>query len=171
MLRMIGSNSGDFVCTQVLHNLWKLFLCKKFSCTEVKYEKNVFDDETNNRSSEDMNFNNSSDLFLNSFNTSDEDRQLESSYRSNSSSQSHPKKSSSTVSSNLFAKIFKDSKGKKLNKSKMSKPSKGQLSYNFARSSEADILKKTVNGSNYNNEIRRIQSIKRVTLARRSKPT
>lgn len=29
MLRMVGSNSGDFVCTQVLHNLWKLFLCKK----------------------------------------------------------------------------------------------------------------------------------------------
>ena len=31
MLRMVGSNSGDFVCTQVLHNLWKLFLCKKCS--------------------------------------------------------------------------------------------------------------------------------------------
>jgi hypothetical protein len=29
MLRMVASNSGDFVCTQVLHNLWKLFLCKK----------------------------------------------------------------------------------------------------------------------------------------------
>lgn len=31
MLRMIGSNSGDFVCTQVLHNLWKLFLYKKYT--------------------------------------------------------------------------------------------------------------------------------------------
>lgn len=31
MIRMIGSNSGDFVCTQVLHNLWKLFLCKQHS--------------------------------------------------------------------------------------------------------------------------------------------
>jgi hypothetical protein len=31
MLRMIGSNSGDFVCTQVLHNLWKLFLFKKLT--------------------------------------------------------------------------------------------------------------------------------------------
>ncbi len=31
MLRMIGSNSGDFVCTQVLHNLWKLFLFKKYN--------------------------------------------------------------------------------------------------------------------------------------------
>lgn len=30
MLRMIGSNSGDFVCTQVLHNLWKLFLYKRY---------------------------------------------------------------------------------------------------------------------------------------------
>ena len=29
MLRMVGSNSGDFVCTQVLHNLWKLYLCKQ----------------------------------------------------------------------------------------------------------------------------------------------
>lgn len=33
MIRMVGSNSGDFVCTQVLHNLWKLFLCKKCSQT------------------------------------------------------------------------------------------------------------------------------------------
>jgi hypothetical protein len=31
MLRMIGSNSGDFTCTQVLHNLWKLFLFKKYT--------------------------------------------------------------------------------------------------------------------------------------------
>lgn len=36
MLRMIGSNSGDFVCTQVLHNLWKLFLFKKYT---IKQEK------------------------------------------------------------------------------------------------------------------------------------
>jgi len=36
MLRMIGSNSGDFVCTQVLHNLWKLYLYKKFSQNDSK---------------------------------------------------------------------------------------------------------------------------------------
>ena len=36
MLRMIGSNSGDFVCTQVLHNLWKLFLFKKYTLKQEK---------------------------------------------------------------------------------------------------------------------------------------
>lgn len=36
---MIGSNSGDFVCTQVLHNLWKLFLCKKAIQSESKKDK------------------------------------------------------------------------------------------------------------------------------------
>ena len=41
MLRMIGSNSGDFVCTQVLHNLWKLFLFKKFS-----FKNYVHNDQT-----------------------------------------------------------------------------------------------------------------------------
>ena len=41
MLRMIGSNSGDFVCTQVLHNLWKLFLCKKFILKEMKNGKSL----------------------------------------------------------------------------------------------------------------------------------
>lgn len=50
MLRMVGSNSGDFVCTQVLHNLWKLFLCKKFVLKEIKNGKSLdesFKDEKN----------------------------------------------------------------------------------------------------------------------------
>jgi hypothetical protein len=47
MLRMIHSNSGDFVCTQVLHNLWKLFLYKKFI---LKNEKK--NDNNNNSNSE-----------------------------------------------------------------------------------------------------------------------
>ena len=29
MIRMIGSNSGDYVCTQLLHNMWRLFLFKR----------------------------------------------------------------------------------------------------------------------------------------------
>lgn len=40
MLRMIGSNSGDFVCTQVLHNLWKLFLFKKFTLKNERNKRN-----------------------------------------------------------------------------------------------------------------------------------
>jgi hypothetical protein len=36
MIRMIGSNSGDFVCTQVLHNLWKLFLCKQTTLPNLR---------------------------------------------------------------------------------------------------------------------------------------
>ena len=40
MLRMIGSNSGDFVCTQVLHNLWKLFLFKKFTLKTERNKRN-----------------------------------------------------------------------------------------------------------------------------------
>ncbi len=55
MLRMIGSNSGDFVCTQVLHNLWKLFLFKKFVVKNDrpnKKEQMKSSKETNNYSSD-----------------------------------------------------------------------------------------------------------------------
>jgi len=50
MLRMIGSNSGDFVCTQVLHNLWKLFLYKKFSQNDSK--SSLVTSEQNNEENE-----------------------------------------------------------------------------------------------------------------------
>ena len=56
MLRMIGSNSGDFVCTQVLHNLWKLFLFKKFVVKNdrpSKKEKTNSSIETSSYSSDD----------------------------------------------------------------------------------------------------------------------
>lgn len=55
MLRMISSNSGDFVCTQVLHNLWKLFLFKKFVLNNGDTHHHEVEcytsDENNNNSS------------------------------------------------------------------------------------------------------------------------
>jgi hypothetical protein len=60
MIRMIGSNSGDFVCTQVIHNLWKLFLCKKHiqESSRLKKEnkkKKLTINEANNKSSDNNN--------------------------------------------------------------------------------------------------------------------
>jgi hypothetical protein len=63
MIRMIGSNSGDFVCTQVLHNLWKLFLCKKHvqetSRLKKENKKKITINEAYNKSSDNMQSNNS----------------------------------------------------------------------------------------------------------------
>jgi hypothetical protein len=70
MLRMIQSNSGDFVCTQVLHNLWKLYLCKKhnyntnstnnnetsFSFNHKKNSSNIQDSIFKNKIVNDQNF-------------------------------------------------------------------------------------------------------------------
>jgi hypothetical protein len=50
MIRMIGSNSGDFVCTQVLHNLWKLYLCKKFTPPLIKTTTKISDENERNSS-------------------------------------------------------------------------------------------------------------------------
>ena len=49
MLRMIASHSGDFVCTQVIHNLWKLYLFKNYRQSLKQQQQPNSGDENDSR--------------------------------------------------------------------------------------------------------------------------
>lgn len=92
MLRMIGSNSGDFVCTQVLHNLWKLFLFKKYTMKNdaeasktLSQSKTTIHDNFNSMSTDE-------DVFINS----------------------GPRKSSTGTKLQAISKLFKEQKSARI---------------------------------------------------------
>ena len=146
MLRMIGSNSGDFVCTQLLHNLWKLFLFKRYAFrhNQKEYSKSFADQDI---VIEDTNY------FYQEKNQSSEDEE----FKIKKTKNSNPKKKKT-----LFTKFFKEPahpvikrKEPNLNrsfkiKSTFSQPQRENSSQNYA-------------------EIQRFQSIKRVTIANKAK--
>jgi hypothetical protein len=118
---MIGSNSGDFVCTQVLHNLWKLYLCKKFAPPLIKTTTKISDENERNNSviNEDIIEENvyviddNDNQFINMSSNDDEEEEDEQS----------PKASTSRkVSSAKISRTPRPSKTNNMSNAKMSKP-------------------------------------------------
>ena len=133
MLRMIGSNSGDFVCTQVIHNLWKLFLFKKF----------VLKNENTNSRHDDQN----------SYTTDDNEENLKARKTNKKSRDLQYKKR--TTFFNKWNPIFKDSTpaSKRVQHNRLFK---GKTVHGSIDLTKQDCSVKTAD------DIKRIQSIKRV---------
>lgn len=148
MLRMIGSNSGDFVCTQLLHNLWKLFLFKRHA-----FRKNT-KEHTEDFPDQDILIEDSNYLHQDESNQSSEDEE----FKMKRSKHSQIQKKKKTI----FTKLFKEP----------ARPSGKRIETNLNRSFK---LKPTFSQSLKDNsnqnfaEIQRFQSIKRVSIANKSK--
>jgi hypothetical protein len=213
---MIGSNSGDFVCTQVLHNLWKLYLCKKYmiknrlndnnqrqqQSTSNKtsfsyYKSNQIDDYDSSREDDSSSsptkqqptkrvissskINNNSNKSL--LRTRDDIEIRNTATTTTTSSSSSPIKNNSStnylspLSSASFA-LKPSLKNMKIKNSKLKKktlfaklfPAKPpQLLSLSSRASQpsSSISNNNKHSEEFNNEIRRFQSIKRVNIVRR----
>ena len=166
MLRMVGSNSGDFVCTQVLHNLWKLFLCKKFILREMKNGKSLNDTYKNDKvfifdlnyepgvgdPNPPTDFEDEKPDYYNDTSATTAQRKVPSkNYKMTSNNYSKKKK--------FFSKLFSDNSAAK-SAHGYNKPVR-HISNLTARGDSSSCLK--------DDDVRRFQSIKRVVLVKKPK--
>ena len=185
MLRMIGSNSGDFVCTQVLHNLWKLYLCKKYvlnkkgsKCSGKMFNETDNDEENSAFDKKGYNEQPKSPKIKVSLKTRDDigirDSNLTTTTSGTDCSGSTPTKSLNqakklfkpkvkTKKRTVFLKLFSKSSSQR-NTLVTTKPTLG-----YTGSVRTTLNPPQIKRSDeFNNEIRRFQSIKRVNLARKN---
>lgn len=160
MLRMIGSNSGDFVCTQVLHNLWKLFLCKKYAFAklqECKGKTNQNDESNNTNNPDDkkhkfdLEFDDDTNEDTNNNYTSCSKEQVfNRNYKLKLTSNNNSKKK------RFFAKIFSEPKTTPASSASATGANRKLIQPLAKMRSEA-----------FNNDAKRFQSLKRVAINRR----
>lgn len=157
---MIGSNSGDFVCTQVLHNLWKLFLCKKYAFAklqECKGKTNQNDESNNTNNPDDkkhkfdLEFDDDTNEDTNNNYTSCSKEQVfNRNYKLKLTSNNNSKKK------RFFAKIFSEPKTTPTSSASATGANRKLIQPLAKMRSEA-----------FNNDAKRFQSLKRVAINRR----
>jgi hypothetical protein len=152
---MIGSNSGDFVCTQVLHNLWKLFLCKKYAFAKLQESKSKAsrNDENNTNPDEkthrfDLEF--EDDNNYSSGKDQEHEQVFNRNYKLKLTSNNNSKKKK------FFTKIFSDHK---------TSPPTTTSTTGITRKLNQPIAK--MRSEAFNNDAKRFQSLKRVAINRR----
>ena len=156
MLRMVGSNSGDFVCTQVLHNLWKLFLCKKFVLKEMKTSKSQEESFKNDKIfTFDLNYESAFEINRPSDNEQEEEVKTKKAQR--------PSKSFKTTSNNNNNNKY--SKKKRFFSRLFSETVTTSSSYNKPIRHVTSLTGRTDNLKE--SDIRRFQSIRRMPLVKK----
>ena len=158
MLRMVGSNSGDFVCTQVLHNLWKLFLCKKFILKEMKNGKSLAESFTDEKQ---FAFDLKCEPKFDTNRSSDNEEEKKTIKTQKSNKNHKPLTKSYSKKKRFLTRLFSDTTGITHSYNKpIRHVTNRQVSSSLA-GGRTDVLK--------DSDIRRFQSIKRIPMVKKIK--
>lgn len=188
MLRMIGANSGDFVCTQVLHNLWKLFLCKKCSSHSASKSESAAQSENRNEGATEAIYNLNFDVHTSEFEEEDEQEEhvnkpRQSIYDKNTDKKSKPKTKMpqpqlksimSRKKSSLIGRLFSEVTSKTQVKTATPPPKSRSihLMHQQKKMAKSSHHQPQARDERFSIEMKRFQSIKRIThpANRRSRP-